>query len=83
MGGCKICGKPGAYGFGAPGHAKDRAFKGTAWACYDHRDEVRAKRDAYLAGLAAKSAPSAQPRPDQGRDVSTDTRNTSQGSFEL
>lgn len=40
MGPCRICGAPGAHGFGEPGAISRRKSKGRVWACGEHRVEV-------------------------------------------
>ena len=74
MGPCRICNSPGCFGFGEPGHRKDRRKQGSVWACYEHESDVSDMWGDALRPDRPRAAPE-QPLPDSDAPVSGGARN--------
>ena len=80
MGGCKICGEPGCFGFSEPGTRSERRAGWRAWACVQHREEVERQWQEHTRPDSPRPA-AAQPQQGGGEAVSAGARGTEQGSL--
>tara|TARA_A100000171_G_C2140623_1_gene155940 strand:+ start:27588 stop:27848 length:261 start_codon:yes stop_codon:yes gene_type:complete len=85
MGPCRVCQKPGSFGFQPPGLRKDRIAHWIAWGCYEHRAEVermwREHLDAHRVDRAAGATQAGEQPGGNGDSVSDGSPDAKQGSL--